>query len=277
MGIDAFGALPLLADADRHHDAAAWLQADGRTILRRNTGTTDAVKGRAGVGQFDQRGKPDAAIDAALAQGRLLGAQRRIIHQYFHLAQAGFMRQNFELDAGGAGVGVGVVGHHIAFSEFERIHAQLLRRQIHQTFGHSTGDRMTDAAILAGRCFVLEDHIQVRSIGLVPVRPTYQVDHLVTFDGAGARKHRIRADAGQVVDFKGQDLTVSAGGNAALDPMFAGVNVADERLQPVGHEFHRALEQNAQGDGGKIVRIGVHLDAERAADILADHAHRRFR
>ena len=38
------------------------------------------------------------------------------------------------------------------------------------------------------------------AIVLVPVRAADQVHHLVAFDRAGAREHRVRADAGQVVD-----------------------------------------------------------------------------
>ena len=55
--------------------------------------------------------------------------------------------------------------------------------------------------------------------------------------------------------------------------MIARVNVGDETLQPVGDEFDRPLEQLRERDRRHLVGIGVHLDAERAADILGHHAH----
>ena len=42
---------------------------------------------------------------------------------------------------------------------------------------------------------------------------------------------------------------------------------------PVGDELDRPLEQLRQRDRRHLVGIGVHLDAERAADILGDDAH----
>ena len=55
--------------------------------------------------------------------------------------------------------------------------------------------------------------------------------------------------------------------------MIARVNVGDEAFQPVGDELHRTLEQLRERDRRHLVGIGVHLDAERAADILGDDAH----
>ena len=58
----------------------------------------------------------------------------------------------------------------------------------------------------------------------------------------------------------------------ALDAVVAGVDVGDEALDPVGDEFHRPLEQLRQRHRRHLVGVGVHLDAERAADILGDDA-----
>ena len=59
----------------------------------------------------------------------------------------------------------------------------------------------------------------------------------------------------------------------ALDAMVAGVDVGDEALEPVGDELDRPLEQLRQRHRRHLVGIGVHLDAERAADVLGDDAH----
>ena len=58
-----------------------------------------------------------------------------------------------------------------------------------------------------------------------------------------------------------------------LDAVIAGVNVGDEAFQPVRDEFHRPPEQLRQRDRRHLVCIGVHFDAERAADVLGDDAH----
>ena len=58
-----------------------------------------------------------------------------------------------------------------------------------------------------------------------------------------------------------------------LDAVVARVDVGDEALDPVGDELHRPLEQLRQRHRRHLVGIGVHLDAERAADVLGEHAH----
>ena len=61
-----------------------------------------------------------------------------------------------------------------------------------------------------------------------------------------------------------------------LDAVVAGMDVGDETLDAVGDEFDRPLEQLRQRHRRHLVGIGVHLDAERAADILGEHAHLMF-
>ena len=58
-----------------------------------------------------------------------------------------------------------------------------------------------------------------------------------------------------------------------LHAVVAGMDVGDEALEPVGDEFHRPLQQLRQRHHRHLVGIGVHLDAERAADVLGDDAH----
>ena len=67
---------------------------------------------------------------------------------------------------------------------------------------------MADTAVLTGRRLVQEHHFQLRPVLLVLVGAAGQVDDLVAFDRAGAREHRVRADAGQVVDFEGEDVAL---------------------------------------------------------------------
>ena len=54
-----------------------------------------------------------------------------------------------ELEAGRRVARIGIVGNEIAPADFQRVHADLLRGEIDQTFGDRARDGMTDAAILA--------------------------------------------------------------------------------------------------------------------------------
>ena len=62
----------------------------------------------------------------------------------------------------------------------------------------------------------------------------------------------------------------------ALAAMVAGMDIGVEALDPVGDEFDRPAQQFRQRIGRHFVGIDVDLDAEGAADILADHANLRF-
>ncbi len=88
----------------------------------------------------------------------------------------------------------------------------------------------------------------------------------------GARIDRIGADAGEVVDLPGGDGAVVLHADLGLDAVVAGVDVGDEALDPVGDELDRPLEQLRQRHRRHLVGVGVHLDAERAADVLGDDA-----
>ncbi len=132
---------------------------------------------------------------------------------------------------------------------------------------------MTDRAVLAHDIFILEHHARLRAIVRAGVGAAHQVDDLVGLDAAGARINRIGADAGEVVDLESGNGAVVLDADPGLDAVVAGMDVGDKTFDPVGDEFHRALEQFRQRHRRHLVGIGVHLDAERAADILGEHAH----
>ena len=69
---------------------------------------------------------------------------------------------------------------------------------------------------------------------------------------------------------------VALDSDLALATMIAGVNIGVEAFDPVGHEFDRPPQHFRQCIGRHLVGIDVDLDAEGAADILADHADLRF-
>ena len=183
------------------------------------------------------------------------------------------VRQLLELQPGGRLRRIAVVGKQIAPADFQRVHADLGGGQFDQPFGHRHRERMADGAVLAHHIFIGEHHARLRAIIRAGVGAADQIDHLVRLDARGARIDRVGADAGQVVDLEGGDGAVVLDADFRLHAVIAGVDVGDEALDAVGDEFHRPLEQLGQRHRRHLVGIGVHLDAERAADVFRQHAH----
>ena len=186
------------------------------------------------------------------------------------------MRQLLEFQAGGAGGRIVVVGEKIAPAQFRRVHADLRRREFDQSFGNRRRDRVADRAVLAHHVLVLKHDAGARAVVRAGVRAADQVHDLVGLDAAGARIDRIGPDAGQVVDLESGDGAVVFDADLRLDAVIARMNVGDEALEAVGDEFDRPLEQLRQRHRRHLVGVDVHLDAERAADVLGQHAHLVF-
>ena len=263
------GALTLLGHASVAEDRAGRVESHRGAVLRGNLRAADAVERRARIGHLDKARKANAAIDALLAQRLLLGAQPRVVHHRVEMCERGMMRQRLEFDAGRSLRRMRVVGDEIAPPDLQRVHADLLRGQFDQTFCHRSRNRMADRAVLAHHVLVLEHHARAGAIVRAGVGPAGEVDHLVRLDTGGARIDRVGADAGEVVDLPGGDGAVLLHADPRLDAVIAGVDVGDEALDPVGDELDRPLEQLGERHRRHLVGVGVDLDAERAADVLA--------
>ena len=129
---------------------------------------------------------------------------------------------------------------------------------------------MTDRAVLAHHVLVLEHDARAGAIVRAGIGPASEVHHLIGFDAGGTRIDRIRSDAGEIVDLEEGDRAVLVDADPALHAMVASVNVGDEALEPVSDELDRAFKQFRQRHYRHLVGIGMHLDAEGAADILGD-------
>ncbi|OIQ63242.1 hypothetical protein GALL_552170 [mine drainage metagenome] len=169
-----------------------------------------------------------------------------------------------------------MIGDEIAPADFDRVHPDPQGREINQTFGHRARDGMADRAVLAHDIFILEHDAGAGAIILRHIGTADQIDDLVGFDGAGARIHRIRTDAREIVDLEGRDGPVALDPDPPLAAMVAGMNIGVEALDPVRDEFYRPAQQFRQCVGRHFVGVDVDLDAKGAADILADHANLRF-
>ncbi len=254
-------------------EGALRIELHGGAVLRRDARAADAVERRRRIGHLDERRKADAAIDAFFAQRLLLGAQAGIVHHRIEMRERLVVRQFLEFQAGGRGARIGVIGDQIAPADFQRVHADLGGGEFDQAFGHRHRDRMADRAVLAHDILVGEDHAGLGAVVGAGIGPAGEVDDLVGLDARGARIDRVGADAGEIVDLERGNRAVLHDADLGLDAMVAGMNVGDEALDAVGDELHRPLEHFRQRHGRHLVGISVHLDAERAADVLGQHAH----
>jgi len=186
------------------------------------------------------------------------------------------MRKLLKSHARGRHTGISIVSDQVAAADFNRIHANLRGGQIDQTFGHRTGDRMSDRPVLAHDILVLEDDPGPCPIVLGDIWSADQIDHLVCLDGAGSRIHRIGPDPRQIVDLESGNRAVQPDADSPLTAMITSVNVGVEALNPVGDEFDRPAQELGQCVSRHFVGIDMDLDAEGAADILADHTNLRF-
>src|SRR5205807_3835154 len=101
-----------------------------RAILRGDARAADAIEGGGRIGHLDEARKADAAINAPLAQLRLLGTQRLVAHHLDELVERGVVRELFELDAGWPGARIAVVRNEIAPPDLDRVHADARRRHL---------------------------------------------------------------------------------------------------------------------------------------------------
>ena len=269
---DGLGALPQLGHRNGATHIARWRDGDHRPILRRNTCAADAIEGRAGIGNLDERRDADAAIDIAPAQLSLLCTQPVVIHQLAQPRQTGMVRQRLELVTGRRGARIGIVGDQIAAANLDRIEPGSSCRHIHQPLGHRERNRMTDGAILAHLHLVLKHHLQIGAIILEAIGSADQPEHLIALDHAGARIGRERPDGRDVIDIHGNDGAFTVERHARAHAMIAGMNVGDKRFDAVGDILHRAAEQHAEADRRHVLMIDVQLHTERAADIRRDDA-----
>src|SRR6202020_3677151 len=191
-------ALPLFGDAGLDEPRALRIEPHRDAILRGDFGAADAIKCRARIGDLDEARNADAAMNVLLAQARLLGAQRVVVHHLEQLVQGLMMRQQLETQARSRRARISIVGDEVTPANLDRVHADFHRGKIDQSFSHRTGNGMADRAILAHHIFILEYHAGTGAVVLRRIGAADEVDDLVGFDRAGARIHRIRTDAGKI-------------------------------------------------------------------------------
>ena len=147
------------------------------------------------------------------------------------------MRQRLEAHPRRRLAGIGVVGNEVPPPHLGGIDAQLRRRLVDHVLGHRDGDWMSHGAVLAHHVLVLEHHRPLGAVLLVLVRSSREIEDLVALDPGGAREHRVRPDAGEIVDLEGRHVAVAVDGELRLHAVVARVDVREEGLvavAPVG-------------------------------------------
>ncbi len=150
------------------------------------------------------------------------------------------MRQRLEPQSRWRAAWVLIVADEITSPNLKRVHPDPLGGEVNQSFRDRACNRMPHAAILAGDVLVLENDAGSRPVIFRGVRSTDQIDDLIGFDGAGARIHRIGADAGDVVDLECVDRAVLADTDTRLADVIARVNVRIEAFDPIRDKLDRA-------------------------------------
>ena len=181
------------------------------------------------------------------------------------------MGQVLERHAVHRGARIGIVRRHVAPSQLQRVHAQLGGGQFNQPLGDRGGDRVADGAVAADHRLVLKGDAAPGPVIVDHVAAAREVDDLVGLDGAGAGKHGERTGAGEAVEVQGGDPALRRERHPGPGPVTPGVEVSGERLQPVGRELHRPLEQDRQPGDRELIAIDMRLHPESAAHIPADH------
>ena len=223
-----FGTLPLLRHADRTAYRPRWIKPDRAAVLGRDACSTYTVEHRRRVGQLDEGGKPDAAINSFFAQSRLLLPKRIVIHHAEQLIERLVMGQTFKDDAGWRRVGIRSIRDQITAPEFCRIHSDRTGRRIDKTLSGGYRDRMSDRAVLAHYVLVLKDDVCGAAVITVCIRAANQIHDLVGFDGRSSRINRIGADPRPVIDIDGKNLAVLRYSHAAPHAMIACVYIGNE-------------------------------------------------
>ena len=126
---------------------------------------------------------------------------------------------------------------------------------------------MADRPVLAGLDFVLKYDLQKGPIVAEAIRRADQTDDLVAFHHARARIGREGSDRRDVVHIHAADGAVLIYGDACFDAVFAGMDIGNEGLHPVGDELNGTAKHDAQSDDCHIFVIDMELHSERAADV----------
>ena len=207
-------------------------------------------------------------MNTVFAKTRVFSPQRVIIHHLYQAIQSLVVGQIVKLHTRCRGSRIGVIPDQIAPPHFNRVHSDFGRGVFQKTICDGHRDRMPDCPVLTHHVLVLEHHLRFGAVILDRVRRSGQIQHLIGLDRRGARIHRIRADACDIVKRQRSNMPIRGDGDPSVDNMITGVNIGQETLQPVGDILYRTAKDLCRSSRCNIIAIGMNLNSERAANIL---------
>ena len=270
---DRLHPLPLLGRAARDEDVPPRVEPHGGAVLGGDARAPDPVEHRGGVGHLDEAREADSAMDPLPPEGVALRLEPLVVHRGEELREALLVGEILEGEPLRGPARVGVVRAQVPAAELGGVEAGRARRRVDQPLGRRALDGVPDGPVLAHHVLVLEDDGRLRPVVVEGVGAAHEVHDLVRLDATRAGIHRVGADAGQGVDLEGENGAVVLHRYPTLHGVIAGVDVGDEALHAVGDELDGALEEEREPGGRDLVRVGVHLDPERPADVARDDPH----
>ena len=212
-----------------------------------------------------------AALEG-LALGGLLGAQLLVADGLHRLVHGGVIVAGVVFPAERRLVGKLLAPDEVLQAQLGRIHAELLRQDVHAALDGVGGLRDPQRAAVgdAARRLVGVDgiHHRVGDGKIVGARD----------DGEEAGRELGRVGAGieaavvgDRVHAQARDLAVLGGGDLGRHVVVARERGGGEVLDAVLHPLHRLARDDGGDDGADVAGIGADLVAEAAADVGRDH------
>ena len=202
----------------------------------------------------------------------LLGAKPGIVDRIDRLLHGGLVVAGIVFPAEHRRVGKLLAPDEVLPAELDRIHAELLRHDVHGALDGIGGLRHAERAAIgdAARRLVGVDAVDqaIRRRNIVGARHDREEPGR-PLGGVGAGVER--AVVGDRVDAKPGDPAVLRAGDLRLHVEVARESRRREVLDPVLGPFHRLAGHDRGDDRADVAGIGADLVAEAAADIGRDH------
>ena len=242
-------------------------------------GDAENIAGARGTGADDlgEERDPDAHQLARLAAlervalGFLLLAQLLVVDRLHRLVHGGVIVAGIVLPAGRRGVRKLLAPDQVLDPEFGRVHAELLRHDVHGALDAigRLGDAERAAVGDAARRLVGVDAVDEDMGGGEVVRAGDDAEQAGRpFGGVGAGVER--TVVGDGVAAQAGHLAVFGAGDFRLHPEVARERGGGEVLDAILGPFHRPAGHDRGDDRADIAGIGADLVAETAADVGGD-------
>jgi len=251
--------------AGRQHPHARVLPAAGAVVQRAEH------PGGSQPAHLGERRDADAELDpvAGGAACHLLGAQLVVAEHRLGVRRGGLVVAGVVLEPrnGGEGELLGLDPVHL--TDHERVDLQLRGQLVHHPLDAVRRLGPTGTAVGVGPGLVGQHRLTGELVGGELVD---RVEHERTeHRHASAHQRDVRAHVGQELDLEPGDPAVLLGRQGELLPLVATVVGGHQRLRAGLGVLDRLPEAPGQQEGDELLRGGLELAAEAAADVGGDH------